>query len=387
MHTRVNKMTEEKHAEHKEHAQTKHHKLHETHHKQNNTTVLLAITFIAVLAIGTYLTFGINLGKSSEPAEITLTIVGADCEDCFDITPAIQVLQTEYTFTEIKNVTMKDSDALVKKYELARLPAFVFTGDIEAINLPNLVKKEDAMVFTETPAPYYDVAKKGIVGYVTITRLIDSSCTGCFNITMIEDQMTSAGIIVKSRETAEVNSEKGKQLIAKYNITEVPTLLFNKELLAYEQIQQVWADFGSEESDGTLVLRTLNPPYKNVKTGKISGLVNLQYIVDKTCPECFSPSNYYQLFKESFSLTVKDEKIIDASTTEGKNLIKKYNITKLPTVILSQEAAVYPSLKTAWAQVGSEESDGMFVFRNVDMLDSYLSSKNKTLVYKNITAQ
>jgi len=375
-------MTEPKHTEHK-------HNAHQTHNKQNNTPVILAVLFIISLAVGTYLIFGTgtDLVKSGEPAELTLTIVGADCEDCFDITPAIQVLQTEYTFKEIKNVSMDDSGSLVAKYDITKLPAMIFTGDIEEIQLPNLVKKDDAMVFTETPAPYYDVSKKEIVGYVTITRLVDSSCHGCFNISIIEDQMTGAGILVKSRETVEVSSEKGKQLVSKYKITEVPTLLFNKELLVYEQIQQVWKDFGSEESDGTLVLRTLNPPYKNIQTGKIEGIVNLKYLVDKTCMNCFEPSNYYDLLKESFSLTVNDEKIIDVSTTDGKNLIKKYNITQIPTVILSPEAGVYPSLKTAWPQVGSEERDGNFIFRNVDLLDSYLSSKGKQLVYKNITSE
>jgi hypothetical protein len=370
------------HSEHKTHQ----HKIHEHNAKQPSSAILpLAIVFLIVLAAGTWMIYGIQPGKQPAAAELNLLIIGADCAECYDIGPAIQILQADYTIKEIENITMENADEYITKYGLTRLPAIIFTGDIGALDLPELEEKDGAKIFTKIPAPYYDVNKKGIVGYVTITRLVDTTCADCFNISLIEGQMTAAGIIVKSAETLDANSEKGKQLIEKYNIENVPTLLFNDELLAYEQIKQIWKDFGSEEEDGTLVLRTLNPPYKNIKTGKIEGAVTMTYLVDKTCADCFETSTYNTLLKDSFSLYVKEEKTIDASTTEGKNLIKKYNITMVPTVILSSDAAAYPTLPAAWKQVGTTESDGTYVFRELTQLESYLSSLGKQLVYKNVT--
>lgn len=380
-------MTE--HIEHKSETHA-HNKTAHTHHgaKQPSSAILpLTIVFLIVLAAGTWLIYGIQPAKQAEAAEINLVIVGADCADCYDIQPALQLLQVDYTIKEIKNVTMDKADEYITKYGLTRLPAIIFTGDTSALELPELEEKNGAKIFTKIPAPYYDVNKKGIIGYVTITRLMDSACADCFNISLIEDQMTTAGIIIKNRETIEASSEKGKQLIEKYNIENIPTLLFNEELLAYEQIQQVWNDFGTKEQDGTLVLRKLNPPYKNLKTGKLEGAVTMTYIVDKTCTNCFSTEAYNKLLKDSFSLYVKEEKTIDASTTEGKNLIKKYNITMIPTVILSQDASAYPTLPTAWAQVGTSEEDGTYVFREIGQLESYLKSIGQELVYKNVTAQ
>lgn len=388
MRTRVKKMTEN--TEHK--SETRHKIEHKTHHdhnaKQPSSAILpLTIVFLIVLAAGTWLIYGIQPSKQPADAELNLIIVGADCEECYDIEPAIQILQADYKIKEIENVTTENADEYIKKYGLTRLPAIIFTGDISTLDLPELEEKEGAKIFTKIPAPYYDIEKKGIVGYVTMTRLIDETCTECFNISLIEGQMAQAGIIVKNIETIDVNSAEGKELTEKYNITKIPTLLFNKELLAYEQIQQVWKDFGTEEADGTLVLRTLNPPYKNIRTGKVEGAVTMTYVVDKTCTDCFETTAYNKLLKDSFSLYVKEEKSIDASTTQGKNLIKKYNITMLPTVILSAEASAYPTLPTAWAQVGTAESDGTFVFRELDQLESYLSSIGEQLVYKNVTAQ
>lgn len=380
-------MTDEHKSEtHAHHAQHKGH--HDHNAKQPSSAILpLTVVFLIVLAAGTWLIYGIQPAKQAESAELNLIIVGADCEECYDIEPALQILQVDYTIKKITNVTMENADEYITKYGLTRLPAIIFTGDISALDLPELEEKEGAKIFTKVPAPYYDVAKKGIIGYVTMTRLIDSSCTDCFNISLIEGQMTQAGIIVKSVETIEVNSKEGKELVEKYNIEKIPTLIFNEELLAYEQIQQVWQDFGTEEEDGTLVLRTLNPPYKNVETGKLEGAVTMTYVVDKTCTDCFETTAYNKLLKDSFSLYVKEEKMVDASTTEGKNLIKKYNITVIPTVILSSDASAYPTLPAAWAQVGTSEEDGTFVFRQIGQLESYLESIGEKLVYKNVTAQ
>lgn len=374
------------HANNPHHSNNAHHAGHNA--KQPSSAILpLTIVFLVVLAAGTWMIYGIQPAKQTDAAELDLIIVGADCEECYDIWPAIQILQADYTINQIQNITMEKSDEYITKYGLTKLPAIIFTGDISALDLPELEEKDGAKIFTQIPAPYYDVEKKGIIGYVTMTRLVDTSCTECFNISLIESQMTQAGIIVKKVETIEVNSEKGKELVEKYNITKIPTLLFNKELLAYEQIQQVWKDFGTEEKDGTLVLRTLNPPYKNVKTGKLEGSVTLTYVVDKNCADCFETSAYNKLLKDSFSLHVKEEKTIDASTKEGKDLLKKYNITKIPTVMLSPEASAYPTLSTAWAQVGTSESDGTYVFREVGQLESYLKSIGEELVYKNVTTQ
>lgn len=374
------------HANNPHHSNNAHHAGHNA--KQPSSAILpLTIVFLVVLAAGTWMIYGIQPAKQTDAAELDLIIVGADCEECYDIWPAIQILQADYTINQIQNITMEKSDEYITKYGLTKLPAIIFTGDISALDLPELEEKDGAKIFTQIPAPYYDVEKKGIIGYVTMTRLVDTSCTECFNISLIESQMTQAGIIVKKVETIEVNSEKGKELVEKYNITKIPTLLFNKELLAYEQIQQVWKDFGTEEKDGTLVLRTLNPPYKNVKTGKLEGSVTLTYVVDKNCADCFETSAYNKLLKDSFSLHVKEEKTIDASTKEGKDLLKKYNITKIPTVMLSPDASAYPTLSTAWAQVGTSESDGTYVFREVGQLESYLKSIGEELVYKNVTTQ
>ena len=48
---------------------------------------------------------------------------------------------------------------------------------------------------------------------------------------------------------------------------------------------------------------------------------------------------------------------------DGKELINKYNIKTIPTVIIAKEARGYPGFIEAFKEVGTEEDDGTFVFR------------------------
>ena len=68
----------------------------------------------------------------------------------------------------------------------------------------------------------------------------------------------------------------------------------------------------------------------------------------------------------------------DINSTEGSALIKKYNITEIPTILYSPETSVYPHFAEAWInQSNTVESDGWFVFRAVDKVGE---------VYQNVSA-
>ncbi|HLC48694.1 MAG TPA: hypothetical protein VJI13_06480 [Candidatus Norongarragalinales archaeon] len=52
-----------------------------------------------------------------------------------------------------------------------------------------------------------------------------------------------------------------------------------------------------------------------------------------------------------------------------KNITKTYNITKIPTVLVSPESKDYPAFMTVYKQIGGFEKDGWFVFRNFQVLE------------------
>jgi len=158
----------------------------------------------------------------------------------------------------------------------------------------------------------------------------------------------------------------------KYNIDFVPTLLLSKEAVAYEVMQRAWSQVGTKEIDGSYVLRLVYPPFINLTTGKFMGLVNIIYLTDNSCTECYDVKLHKQIISspQSFAISLDKEETIDISDVKGKELVAKYNITHVPATILFGEVDVYPASK-ALKQFFTAEKDGAYVFRRVNLLGTY----------------
>ncbi|MDO8618388.1 MAG: hypothetical protein Q7R49_00420, partial [Candidatus Daviesbacteria bacterium] len=71
------------------------------------------------------------------------------------------------------------------------------------------------------------------------------------------------------------------------------------------------------------------------------------------------------------------QRSVDISSVEGKSLLARYGITKVPTILISPEADQYANLKNVWKNVGTVETDGWYVFREMQQL--------RGAVYKDLT--
>ena len=129
-------------------------------------------------------------------------------------------------------------------------------------------------------------------------------------------------------------------------------------------------NFGTRESDGTLVFRSPYPPYFDLDSKKIIGGVSVTELVDATCTDCYNVSMHQGLLKTKFAMRLTEISTFDVSSEDGKALISKYKITKVPTIVISNDALAYPNFDQIWEQVGSIESDGSLVFRAVEQITS-----------------
>lgn len=355
----------------------------------NNINTYLIIALVIVIGIGLYFTLSVPTIKKEttqiQPKLLQATLLGTDCEDCFNISVAIDFLnqQAGINVTEVKELTTEESNELASKYNITRLPALVLTGETENLTIPNFETKEDALIFAQSPPPYYDISAKRIKGKVSVVTLSDSTCTDCFDMSQILNQLKQAGLKVVTEQTIDSKSTEGQNLISKYKIEKIPTMIFNNEALEYEIVSQVWSEVGTTETDGKLVLRFVNPPYVNVSSGKVEGKVTLSYLVDETCAECYNASIFQELMTQAYGMKLEKEETIDIESTKGKLLIKKYNITAVPTIVLSKEAGAYQSLEQSWNQVGTKEKDGTFVFRQMELLKGYFDQIGQSFTYKN----
>ncbi|MEM3154570.1 MAG: hypothetical protein QW165_03345 [Candidatus Woesearchaeota archaeon] len=357
----------------------------------NNINTYLIIALVIVVSIGLYFTLSVpgpkEAPKPIPPREVTVTILQG-CDGCFNISAALNFLQQQKNLnvTSVKELGLEEAKTEASKYGITRLPAVVITGNTANLTIQNFAAKEGALVFDQSPPPYYDVATSAVKGHVTVVIIEDKTCANCFSMDQVVSQLKQSGIVLTSETKIDAKSAEGKQLISQYKIEKIPTLIFNKEALEYDIVKQVWNQVGTEESDGKLVLRFISPPYINVSAGKVEGLVDITLITDRSCADCFNASALQDLFAQSFNMAFRKSTIIDVASTSGKTYVKKYSIELVPTVVLSKDATAYPNLPQAWTQVGTIEKDGSFVFRNIGLLQDFFTQTGASFAYKNLTS-
>ncbi len=222
--------------------------------------------------------------------------------------------------------------------------------------------------FAEKVAAAKDAAKPASL---QLTKLVDSSCTDCFDMGNIVRALQPFNVNITSTATLDYSSADAKALVGKYGITAIPALLISGDI-AKPGIASLWAQVGKVVG-GTVVIDSKNfPPYTNVTTGNVEGRVSVVFLNDSSCGTCYDVNVHRQILPR-FMINATSVTTYDVGSDKGKALAAKYNITKVPTVLLSPDAKLYANLVSVWAQVGSVESDGWFVFRATEQMGAYLN--------------
>ena len=350
-----------------------------------NLLIGLVILLGVILIINIVFTFNLNkeLKKSTEsvkeklkPAKIELIIIkNSKCTDCFDISKIVSHVKNanaNVTKEAMLEFNSNEGREIVSRYKIEKLPTVVVTGEINKVNIQGLEKRENALLLTRLEPPYTNAITGDIEGKVALYKLIDLECEKCSNLSLLISQIKAAGVKIYEEKEIGENSNEGKELIKKYNVGFVPTIILSKDAGLYTIIQQAWLQIGNKESDGSYVLRLVNPPFINLTTGKLRGIVDIVYLTDKNCVECYDVKLHKEILTnpQSFAIHLDKEETLDISSAKGKELIAKYNITQVPTIILSDEISAYPSNRLL-QQFFSIEKDGSYIFRIIQVLGTY----------------
>jgi len=349
--------------------------------------VFVGVTIILgmILILNILLTFNLNseLKKSAEefnerlrPANIELILIkNSKCSDCFDLSQIIShIKNANVNITKQKTLEFdsKEVKQIISTYKIQKVPTIILTGEIDKVNIQGLEKKENALLFTKPEPPYTNAETGRIEGRVMLYQLMDLDCIKCGNLSFLISQIKAAGIKIYEEKDIEADSHEGKELMKKYNIDFAPTIILSKDADAYSIMQQAWPRVGSKESDGSYVLRTAYPPYINLTTDKLRGLVNIIYLTDKSCIDCYNVNRHREILAspQGFAMKLEKEEAIDINDAKGKEIVAKYNITNVPTIILYNDVEAYPSSQ-GLKQFFSLEEDGSYVFRKVQIVGTY----------------
>lgn len=331
--------------------------------------------------------------KENQPARLELIkIAASSCKDCFDIDPVIEELKkSNVNATSEKTVEFSSSEAreLVSRYNIVKLPTIVVLGEVNTSAAASLwdqnwqVETENgtkmSAVYAAVNPPYID-ASGNVRGLVNLTHIVDQSCANCTNLTQLIDFLKQNYVRFSSEKTVDYASLEAKDLASRFGIQKVPAIVVSKDVLEYPAVTQVWGQLNASESQGFYAVPAIAPPYRDLKTNRTEGLVTVIYLRDDTCTSCYNVKLNKLILERTFGLVIVNETETDISSGSGKDLLKKYNITKVPVILVSPDASVYAGFSVVWPQVGNVASDGWHVMRNPEVLGTY-----KDLLTGNIT--
>lgn len=196
---------------------------------------------------------------------------------------------------------------------------------------------------------------------IDIVVLQESSCQDCFNLNPLIDIIKKENVKVNSEKTVEITSSEGMELISKYSITKAPTLVISGEIEKDTRLKAMWPQLG-EIKDDTFILRQVGAPYVLTSSGEVKGRIKWVMLTDTSCNECYDVTKHEQILRR-FGVPIQDQQVISSQLSDGKELIAKYKIKLLPTIILTGDVEAYSSLIKIWPEVGTIEEDGAYVFR------------------------
>jgi thiol-disulfide isomerase/thioredoxin len=305
---------------------------------------------------------------SVEIIEIT-----GDCEDCFDTSYLADALVKENNVKiksrETLNYDSLEAEEIINKYNIKSIPALVvLSRNIEKIGIDDKAfSVGDNYALFDKSVPYIDLETNEVRGLVQLKEIRSDNCMECTPLLQLETQFESLGVKVKDYEIIGSSSDKGKELIEKNNLEFTSTLLISKDIKGYWWIFDQIEDSLIEKEDN-YVLKTPLAPYVDLAVGEIKGKVDIILVKDKSCADCFDVDELKGSFM-SLGIYFDDEESVDISSSEGKNLLKEYNVTAVPTVILSKEIKDYEAVAKMLEQLGTFEDNGKFVFRKLDSLN------------------
>jgi uncharacterized protein with FMN-binding domain len=293
----------------------------------------------------------------------------------------IQVLpQFNTTLNSVKYLSADSPEAaaLISKYNIDALPATILSPEG---TLPDsftqvwsqgagTIESDGKLVYRAVAAPYYNITDKNIVGLVDGIAINATGCPACLDAGIYFTSLESVGhIYFKSATVLQPDDPQAKSLIASHNITKLPALLMSGNINVYPFFTQRVLSLGKMEG-GWFVLQNVSPPYVDLAdNNSIKGLVSAIYLVNQSCTGCLNVTQLSDYLTGSGGVYIANSTTYDISSINAKNLVKKYNITAIPSVLYSPEARLYPGFSGAWTGINSTvASDGWFIFRSYSLL-------------------
>ncbi len=187
---------------------------------------------------------------------------------------------------------------------------------------------------------------------IEVTAIEAEGCAQCMPLAEILATINpSAWANITKQLTLTASDEHSKTLIREYSIKKLPAIVVKGE------IDKIGLGSGFTRTADALIYIP-QPPYVDAATGAVKGLVSLTYVNASSCTECTDLMPAAQNLRSV--IMVKGINVVDKDSPEGKALVKKYSMARLPGILISNDVAEY-QIASQLAQAGTLEKDGVIV--------------------------
>ncbi len=202
---------------------------------------------------------------------------------------------------------------------------------------------------------------------LSITEIDATNCEKCYNMTPLIKQFEELNAHVITYKRIQYPKDISKEELLKMNITKLPAVLIKGNIEAYPQLTDFISIFNATPiqrnimffKEKVFVIQPPEPVYYDVVNNKSYGILTIIEIKPPDCEKCNNMSSFR---KKILSLaSIGHYYVADYNTQLAQELINRYNITRLPAVVISPEAKDYILLSQEWKNIGIASKDGYFV--------------------------
>lgn len=214
---------------------------------------------------------------------------------------------------------------------------------------------------------------------LSLVIITDKKCQDCASLDPLLSSIQSKNVNFADVKNYDVTTNEAQALISKYKAKNVPFFTLTGELGKNTELQSILAQLGTT-TNNVFVLTSVPAPYRQLADQRVIGLVAVTYVTDKACTECYDVQQHKTILEKKYGIKVIKEETVDIADAAGKQIVKKYGLTKVPTFVASSELAAYTSLLSVWKSAGTIESDGSYAFRQVEQMGAYYDLPKKQVV-------
>ncbi len=191
-----------------------------------------------------------------------------------------------------------------------------------------------------------------------LVKITSENCDSCFDIEKAIEELKSQNVNITREKTISSESQQGREFISKYNIQKLPTIIVSGEIDKSEQLTNYFKEKG-EIQEGKFIYTSLVPPYVDVTSNQIKGLVQIKHVIDSSCEKCVDLTPISSTLEEQ-GMFVQNEQSVEYNSNEGQELISKFDIKEVPAILISEEVDYYLDVKDALIQSGATKREGFY---------------------------